>query len=116
MLEWSRVGEDVPRAKIVKLVRILRSAGETIIAMSGRDGRCRQETQAWLDEHVGPGMRLFMREQGNNDRDSLVKHRLFHDNIAGRFNVEFILDDRDQVVTLWRTMGLECIQVARGAF
>ena len=32
------------------------------------------------------------------------------------FDVKFVLDDRDQVVEMWRDMGLPCFQVAPGDF
>ena len=31
-------------------------------------------------------------------------------------NVLFILDDRNGVVEMWRSLGLKCLQVAEGNF
>jgi predicted kinase len=114
--EWSRVGEDRPRKAVVSLVRALVSSGKRVIAFSGRDAICRNETQQWLDEHVVPGLDLYMRTTGDNRRDSVVKHEMFHEHIAGHFNVEFVIDDRDQVTRTWRTLGLDCFQVQPGPF
>jgi hypothetical protein len=57
-----------------------------------------------------------MREEGNNEKDSIVKRRLFEDNIRGKYYIEYVLDDRNQVVDMWRNMGLTCLQVAEGDF
>ena len=42
---------------------------------------------------------------------------MFDQNIAGKFNVDFVLDDRNQVVDMWRLdLGLACLQVYYGDF
>jgi hypothetical protein len=49
-------------------------------------------------------------------KDSVIKQELFDKYVRGRYNVLFVLDDRNQVVDQWRAMGLTCYQVAPGAF
>ena len=34
----------------------------------------------------------------------------------GNYNVKFVLDDRNRVVEMWRSLGLTCLQVADGDF
>lgn len=113
--EWSRVGEDLPNQPVVSLVKKL-IEDKTIIFMSGRDEVCRAETEAWLSAHGMPYAPLYMRPEGNQAKDSIIKRHLFDENIRGKFNIEFVLDDRDQVVEMWRDMGLTCLQVAEGNF
>ena len=36
--------------------------------------------------------------------------------ILDKYNVAFVLDDRDQVVRVWRDLGLTCLQVDYGDF
>lgn len=57
-----------------------------------------------------------MREQDNTEKDSIVKRRLFEENVRGKHFIEYVLDDRNQVVEMWRDMGLICLQVAEGNF
>jgi hypothetical protein len=45
-----------------------------------------------------------------------VKRELFEKHVLPNYYVEFILDDRQQVVDEWRRMGLTCFQVAPGDF
>ena len=57
-----------------------------------------------------------MRDEGNNEKDAIIKRRMFEQNIRGKnTSVEYVLDDRNQV-EMWRNMGLTCLQVADGDF
>lgn len=114
--DWARVGEDTPIEPIVDLVHDLRYAGHDVVFMSGRDEVCRAETEAWLAKHVGVAGPLHMRPAGDNRKDSIVKRELFEQHIAGRYAVRFVIDDRDQVVRMWRALGLTVLQVAEGDF
>lgn len=115
--DWDRVGEDLPNAPVVKLVKDLVAAGQKVIVMSGRDGVCAEQTRTWLDEHVVPGLPVYMRAPNDNRRDDIIKYELFQQHIADKFHVRFVLDDRDQVIHLWRrVLGLPTFQVADGAF
>jgi hypothetical protein len=58
----------------------------------------------------------MMRKQGDFRRDSIVKKEIYDNDIKGKFDVEFVLDDRQQVVDMWREIGLKCLQVAPGNF
>lgn len=114
---WHRVGEDTPNVPVVELVRLLHGSGIAVIYVSGRDGSAREATLTWLDTHVGVPGELHMRAAGDNRSDALVKRELFDGHIRGRFDVRWVLDDRDRVVRVWRDeIGLTCLQVAPGDF
>lgn len=90
-----------------------------VFIMSGRDELFRYDTVEWLSDNGVMFDELYMRwhEEGNRKtEDSIVKNALFEQHIAGKFNVDFILDDRDRVVKMWRAKGLKTLQVAEGAF
>lgn len=125
--DWHRVGEDLPNAPVVKLVEMIDNYSGyqmeyggpevKIIFMSGRDEVCRDETTEWLRMQVGAYRPLlFMRPEGDNRKDSVVKLELFDAHIRDEYDVLFVLDDRDQVVEMWRSLGLTCLQVAPGNF
>lgn len=115
--DWHKVGGDAPNPPVVRLVQDLIAAGQHVTIMSGRDGSCEALTRAWLDEHVAVGLPLYLRAANDNRRDDIIKYELFHQHVAGQFHVRFVLDDRDQVVHLWRrVLGLPTFQVADGAF
>ena len=115
--DWEKVGEDLPNPTIIKMVQLFAHTGHQIIFMSGRDAVCREKTQKWLEDHVSVDFELYMRPRGDNRKDSIVKRELFDAHVASRYRVLAVLDDRDQVVRMWRDdLGLTCLQVAPGSF
>ena len=113
---WHEVEKDLPNPHVVNFVKNHIEEGHKVIIMSGRDGICRRETKRWLDKYVAPDLTLFMRAQNDKRPDYIVKHELFHNNIADNYHVTLVLDDRNSVVRLWRALGLNCWQVAEGDF
>ncbi|EID10204.1 polynucleotide kinase [Mycolicibacterium phlei RIVM601174] len=125
--DYSRVDEDEVDPIIRELVEEWKYATDypsrSVLIVSGRDGSCRDLTEKWLKENGCYWYdELLMRpedavdEHGNKLPDFKVKYDLFNKHIRGKYNIRFVLDDRDQVVNLWRQMGLKCFQVAPGDF
>lgn len=114
--EWHRVGSDKPKNDIVHMAQVLFVAGYQIIVMSGRDGACFDLTAKWLDEHNVYYHKLVMRPQGDTRKDNIVKVELFRQHVAPNYYVRGCFDDRNQVVEMWRTIGLTCYQVCEGNF
>lgn len=95
----------------------------TIFLMSGRNEKSRADTESWLAKHGVPYRALYMRPEDDIDpvtkqhkKDTVIKAELFDKYIRGKYNVMFILDDRQAVVDQWRAMGLKCLQVQPGDF
>ena len=57
-----------------------------------------------------------MRKGGDKRIDSIVKKELYRKYIEPFYRVKLVLDDRNQVVDMWRDLGLPCWQVAPGNF
>lgn len=113
--DWDKVGTDL----VDEAIRLIldRYDGENkIVLISGRDSVCRKETEAWLLKHSIPYDELHMRPEGNTEKDSIIKERIYEKHIKGKYNVLFVLDDRKQVVDMWRSKGLKCLQVQDGNF
>ena len=93
----------------------------SVIFCSGRPERCRLDTMEWLHKHTNlfgadkSGALLYMRQDGDFRRDDIVKQEIL-DTYIEKDRVLFVLDDRDQVVDMWRRNGLHCFQVAEGDF
>lgn len=87
-----------------------------LIFCSGRPERCRADTENWLREvcHI-TDFTLLMRKDGDFRADYIVKQEIL-DNAIPKDRVLFVLDDRQQVVDMWRRNGLTCFQVAEGNF
>lgn len=83
-----------------------------IILLSGRDSTDRGVTEAWLSKHYVPYDLLFMRDDGDNRPDTVVKKELYMRNVQGKWKVEFVIDDRPSVVRMWRAeLGLKVLNV-----
>lgn len=92
-----------------------------VIIMTGRDAAYREDVEKWLTDLVmweqGHDYdAMYMRPEGDTRNDAIVKNELFEQHIAGKYNVDFILDDRQRVVQMWRAKGLKVLQVADGDF
>jgi len=113
--EWSKVGEDKSDVYLSIISKYLKTDTNLFI-FTGRDGSCLNETKNWLDlANIGYD-KIFIRPAGNMEKDSLIKERMYNENIKGKYNVLSIFDDRNQVVEMWRLLGLTCCQVNYGDF
>lgn len=97
---------------------IIRAVGEgtRLVLVSGREDRHRPQTERWLASHAIAYDALHMRQTGDNRRDAIIKEEIFDAHIRPHYAVRFVLDDRNQVVAMWRRLGLVCLQVAEGDF
>ncbi len=115
--DWDRVMEDKPKTEIINLTKMYKSAGYKIIIFTGRDGCARLDTKEWLVDHEVPYDEVHIRPRGDQRKDSIIKKELFEENIRGKYFVELVVDDRNQVVDMWRKeLGLTCLQVDYGNF
>lgn len=107
---------DLVNPPVLSVLEHYAAAGYKIVLCSGRKSEFREHTERWLKTNSIPYDYLFMRFVGDDRNDAIVKEELFDQNIRGKFNVLFVLDDRDRVVNKWRDMGLCVFQVADGDF
>jgi predicted kinase len=111
------VGQDEPNHAVIAAVRAMHQAGYGVIYCTGRDTTSRRATERWLDEHVGVEyLALHMRRFGDSRQDAVVKRDIFNKEIRDHFRVVGVFDDRQQVVRMWRALGLTVFQVAEGDF
>lgn len=132
--------KDQPNWPVIAVIQAMHASGVKIIFMSGRDVKYRPETERFIKKyctyvnktnHLVNGKKVSVSEpipyklhmRGELDltkmdqrKDTIIKQELFDAHVAGKYNVLFVLDDRDQVCRLWREMGLACYQVNYGNF
>lgn len=121
--DLDKLGSDLISQPVLEHLIAMHKAGYKIILMSGREsGKSFDQhmhyraTKMWLSDYEVPYDALFMREQGDSRPDHVVKLQLFITDVASNYNVTLALDDRNQVVDLWRRIGLTCWQVNYGDF
>ncbi len=114
---WPMFMADIPKDSVNEwCAEILSTAIDPIVYCSGRGEEVRQATEDWLEEHsIMPGQ-LFMRNKGNNRPDHVIKEIILDFEILTRYSINFIIDDRQQVVDMWRRRGFVCLQCAKGDF
>lgn len=105
---------DTVHEEIANLVYREHNAGLKVIVMSGRAGR--RYTQEWLEHHGIPFDLLLTRSEKDFRSDAVIKSELFNAHVRDNYCIEYVLDDRRQVVQMWRSMGLRVLQVADGNF
>ena len=118
--DYMNVGVDDLNAPVAEIIRAFAGyKGYTIIYISGRDSVCRHVTEEWIQKNhcpVDPPHILLMRKEKDHRKDYIVKQEIFDQYVRDNYWVKFVLDDRDQVVKMWRAMGLSCLQVNYGNF
>lgn len=112
--EFEKCDTDLLNEPVATTVFAL--AMRDVLIVTGRYERVRTQTEAWLDLHGIPYDALFMRRDGDNRKDADVKREIYYAEIADRYDVLLVLDDRNQSVEGWRQLGLVCFQVAEGNF
>jgi len=109
--------EDLLNKPVLDVVKNYYELGYQVILLTGRTDNFKIQTQNWLNTHSVPHHELIMRKKGDTRKDSIIKREIFEQNIQGKFYVQFSLDDRNQVVDMWRNeIGIACLQVNYGDF
>ncbi len=112
----SRCEEDLVNEPVADILRTYFLNGYDILLASGRSEQHRPQTERWLQKHSIQYTALYMRPMGDVRKDAIIKREIYEQNMQGRCNIKFVLDDRNQVVDLWRSLGLTVLQVAEGDF
>lgn len=111
----SRCDLDLPNKPVLETVLKWQSS-TTIIILSGRTDDGQEKTENWLKKHGVQYKHIYLRKTGDMRKDSIIKQEIYERFIKDKYNVSFILDDRQQVVDMWRSLGLTVFQVAEGDF
>lgn len=113
----SRCEEDILNESVAKVLRLFSRNGTMIILLSGRENKYRTQTLNFLKKNEVPFDYLLMRTTKDFRKDKIVKLELYNKYIRDNFNVDFVLDDRNSVVDMWRKdLNLPTFQVNYGDF
>lgn len=116
--EWDKVANDdinLGVAHVLDGVRIINYA--KVFIFSGRDSICRPETEEWLERHDIEYDALFMRPQGDNRSDEIIKAEMIEAHLKDQYNVLIWFDDRVRVSTMLRDVyGINVAQVGDTRF
>lgn len=107
---------DTPHQHVIDVVNILYDAGWRIVMCSGRGKHKRSVTLEWLEKYGVKFHALYMRGLNDYRRDDIVKSEILDKLISEGYNISFCIDDRNQVVDMFRSRGIPVFQVAPGDF
>lgn len=128
--DWAAFFRDIPLDPVnqwcADLLRGMASHYK-IIYCSGRDDNQRKMTVEWLEKHgldsfydplfeTEEKAELYMRNRQDSRQDSIVKEIILDFEILTRYTPHFMIDDRKQVVDMWRRRGFVCLQCDEGDF
>ncbi|MEM7039531.1 MAG: AAA family ATPase [Bacteroidota bacterium] len=114
----STCDEDLLNEPVADIVKRFHDTGHKIVFLTGREDKYKEPTLRFLDKHLGSEFefRLIMRKTGDMRKDAVIKQEFLENEVLPHFHVDFALDDRNQVVDMWRGLGLTCLQVNYGDF
>ena len=117
--DWDKVSTDKPNQWVIDLiVSYYNGTSCQIIFLSGRCDVCYNDTWDWLEKYVDIPFKLYMRPKAQEfEKDAKIKFEIYINKIKPNYDIQFVIDDRKQVVDMWRNVaGLKVAQVAEGNF
>lgn len=110
---------DLPNTDIIWMLKTFHTAGCTILIATGRGEENRTVTETWLRDVAGVNglySKLYMRPVSDYRSDDIVKSDILDQMCTDGFMPTMVVDDRNQVVNMFRSRGLRVLQVNPGDF
>lgn len=98
------------------LILAMKGQNVEVLLVTGRDEDYRSLTENWLSKHEVPYNHLWMRQASDYRGDDTVKMEIYNIDILPTYEILFVVDDRQSVVKMWRSIGLVCLQCDWGDF
>ncbi|WP_310556853.1 AAA family ATPase [Flavobacterium sp.] len=113
----SKCDQDLLNEPVANVLKNYKQLGYKILLVSGREDQYKAPTLRFLEKYAIEFDDLIMRKSRDNRKDSIIKIEIYNNFIKDKYFVEFVLDDRNQVVDTWRNdLKLPCFQVYYGDF
>lgn len=116
--DMSKVDLDLPIDYTCTMIDGFINNGWEVVFLSGRNECAREKTEHWLKEVLGYaldlplGHELFMRADGDNRKDYVIKMELFDNHVREDYDVKAVVDDRKQVIEqCWNVLGIPVVNV-----
>lgn len=108
--EWDKVENDEINDSMKDLYISYFNKGYKILLVSGRSQACMDMTKQWL---IKNGMALphmiFMKSHDSREKSYIFKKFTYIYNILDRYDVEFVVDDSEKDINMWKSLGLKTI-------
>lgn len=101
--------EDTPIQPVVDLVNELYRHNK-ILLVTGRPNNYCIHTHEWLQKYKIQYHKLYMRKMGDSRFDYIIKEEILAEIMIGVGKPDLAIDDRQDVVDMWRRNGIICLQ------
>lgn len=115
--------DDVPNYPVIKIINnYLKCASDDdrIFIITGREKSeaIENATLHYIKTHVSTDSRIILLMRDINDKASgdFTKKYLYETYIKDKYNVDFVLDDSQKIVDMYRSLGLTVLQPNEGKF
>jgi len=113
----SGIMHDAVKKDIKELYIICEETLNHIAIVTGRFEKYRKETEKWLLDNLFFYDELHMRPDDDYSSDYIIKEMIWEKNFRNKNrDIVFIVDDRQQVVDMWRSKGITCLQCQKGDY
>jgi len=110
-----KISGDTLKGDIYCIYDMAADGGYNVAIVTGRSEIYKQPTIDWLRKNKVTFDSLHMRGKSDFRSDDEVKLDIYLDNFKEK-DVRFVVDDRDKVVAMWRSLGLTCLQCQDGDY
>lgn len=111
------IKDDYP---VKPVINIVKNYKDKVIYLTGREDlpEVRNASYEWIDKHIGfkEGDELIMRPEKDYSKGDICKFNLYTKYIKDKYYVDFILDDSNKVVKMYRSLGLVVLQPNEGKY
>lgn len=119
--DFGKFNKEIPKDKLnnwcAEIINRFKH-DHAILIVTGREWeeRVAKNTMEWLFRHGIEYTKIFARPAGDYRPDTEIKKKIYNEDILGKYDVVFCVDDRSSVVKMWRSQGLVCLQCDDGDF
>ena len=112
----SKLHLDTEIKEVGDVLRSLHNSGYSVIFISGRQDSCYETTKQWLkDNHLWmETSELYMRKAKDQRPDYIIKEELIINEVAPKYNLIAVFDDRLQVSREYFRLGIYTFNVNQG--
>lgn len=111
---------NIPVLKIFNNYLKCATADDRIFIITGREAvdDVKAATELYIKENIStdPRVILLMREKGDHSSGDIAKKSLYEKYIKNQYNVDFVIDDSNKIVEMYRSLGLTVLQPNEGKF
>ena len=115
-LDPDNIKLDVPNDPVVRMAQLFAVDGFNIFIFSGRSDKTIHTTGSWLNGNKIPFHKLIMRDTTRHFMPDEKLKKQFLDKHSNIDDIFLVVDDRQKVVDMWRSLGLKVFQVDYGNF